>query len=202
MSPRRRTIDDQAVLAGTRRAIGRLGPHRVTLADVGREVGLSAATVLQRFGAKRGLLLALAADGANTINGQIAAIRAEQTSPLEALMATAVAITRLANSPEALSNHLACLQMDLTDPEFHALALAQSRAVRKAVRGLLGEAVERGELISCNTRALGRMVQIVVNGSLITWSVHRKGSAAAAMRRDVGQLLAPWRRGTPPVAER
>ncbi|MCA1563440.1 MAG: TetR/AcrR family transcriptional regulator, partial [Acidobacteria bacterium] len=37
--------------------MARLGPVRLTLADVAREIGLSPATLVQRFGSKRGLLL-------------------------------------------------------------------------------------------------------------------------------------------------
>ena len=59
MSPRPRTVSDEAILAATARMIGRVGPVRLTLADVGGEVGLSPATLLQRFGSKRGLLIAL-----------------------------------------------------------------------------------------------------------------------------------------------
>ena len=46
------------------RAIARLGPARLTLADVATDVGVSPAAIVQRFGSKRALLLATAADAA------------------------------------------------------------------------------------------------------------------------------------------
>src|SRR5215831_8245675 len=58
MSPRPRTVSDDQIFAATARAVTRLGPTRLTLADVADEVGLSAAALVQRFGSKRGLLLA------------------------------------------------------------------------------------------------------------------------------------------------
>ena len=63
MSPRPRTVSDQAILAATARVIGDLGPAKLTLARVASEVGLAPATLVQRFGSKRGLLLALAESG-------------------------------------------------------------------------------------------------------------------------------------------
>ncbi|MET8542281.1 helix-turn-helix domain-containing protein, partial [Kitasatospora sp. NPDC004799] len=56
--PRPRTTSDAEILAATARAIGIHGPGRLTLAHVGAEAGVSPATLSQRFGSKRGLLLA------------------------------------------------------------------------------------------------------------------------------------------------
>ncbi len=50
MSPRSRLKPDSEILAGAVRIIERLGPSRFTLADVGKEVGIAPATLMQRFG--------------------------------------------------------------------------------------------------------------------------------------------------------
>src|SRR5262245_45373389 len=83
--PRPRTATDAAILEAAHRVIARLGPARVTLADVGREAGLSPATLVQRFGSKRGLLLALARAAAGSVGDCFAAVRAAHASPLAAL---------------------------------------------------------------------------------------------------------------------
>ena len=59
MSPRPRTVPDEQILGAAHRAMSRLGPARWTLAEVAKEAGLSPATLVQRFGSKRGLMLAL-----------------------------------------------------------------------------------------------------------------------------------------------
>ena len=59
MSPRPKATTDQAILDATHRAVTRIGPMRLTLAHVAREAGVSPATLVQRFGSKRALLLAL-----------------------------------------------------------------------------------------------------------------------------------------------
>ena len=81
---RPRTVSDAEILQAAGRAISRIGPVKLTLADVAREVGLSPATLVQRFGSKRGLLLALAESAAASVDDCFAAVRAAHPQPLEA----------------------------------------------------------------------------------------------------------------------
>src|SRR5215218_8388717 len=111
MSPRPRMSSDQQLLAATHRVVSRLGPN-LTLGDVAREAGVSPATLLQRFGSKRGLLLAYAAAGSADVSSEFVAIRAHHDSPLAGLHAIARCVAAMADTPETLSNSLAFLQMD------------------------------------------------------------------------------------------
>src|SRR5688572_7306508 len=126
MSPRPRTIDDGAILEAAARTISRLGPSNFTLADVAGAVGLSPATLVQRFGSKRGLMLALAEQGVAGVDACFANARAAHRAPLGALVAAATEMTRYVDTPEEMANHLAFLQIDLSDPEFHRLMLENS----------------------------------------------------------------------------
>ncbi len=85
MTPRPRTVADADILEATGRVIGQAGPSRFTLADVAAEVGLSPATLVQRFGSKRGLLLAVAESAVHFVDACFADIRAANPSPIEAL---------------------------------------------------------------------------------------------------------------------
>lgn len=195
MSPRPRTVDDADILMAASQVISRLGPARVTLADVAKEIGLSPATLVQRFGSKRGLLLALARSGSEGVEACFAAVRAEHPGPLAALVAAATHMTRMLKSPEELANGLAFLQLDLSDREFHRLALDNSVRIQEGYRALLDEAVAAGELRPCDTRALARAVGALSGGSLIGWAIHREGTAEKWVRADLETLLAPYRRG-------
>jgi AcrR family transcriptional regulator len=62
MSPRPRQNSDQEILMAAFRAIAKLGPTKLTLADVAKEASVTPASLVQRFGSKRDLLLAAAAD--------------------------------------------------------------------------------------------------------------------------------------------
>jgi AcrR family transcriptional regulator len=193
MSPRPRTVSDIDILTATHRVISRIGPARFTLADVAKESRLSPATLVQRFGSKRGLLLALAELGKDSVGACFDAVRSANRSPLDALLAAATEMTRHVKSPEELANGLAFLQLDLSDPDFHALALENSRRIEAGYRDLLDDAVEAGELRSCDTRHLARTVGAVSGGSLIAWAIHREGTAEAWVRTDLNTLLAPYR---------
>ena len=193
MSPRPRTIPDEAILQATAHIIGKLGPARFTLADVAGEVGLSPATLVQRFGSKRGLLLALAGSSVDEVDACFAALRAAHPSPLDALHAAATEMAGHVESPESLANHLAFLQIDLSDPEFHRLALENSELVTAGYRRLIDDAVAASELVPCDTARLARAVGAVSGGSLIAWAIARKGSVMDYVRHDVETLLAPYR---------
>ena len=195
VTPRPRTVSDDEILAATGRAMSRVPPTRFTLAEVAREVGLAPATLVQRFGSKRGLLLALSAQSAGSMDACFEMVRKAHTSPLEALIAAATEMARFSATPEELANSIAYLHIDLSDDEFHRYILESSRAMQRGYRALLDDAVAARELKECDTERVARVVEAVAAGSLIGWAIHRKGKAEAWVRKDLETLLAPYRRG-------
>jgi AcrR family transcriptional regulator len=192
MSPRPRTVTDGQILEATGRIIGRLGPARFTLADVAAEIGLAPATLVQRFGSKRGLMLALAGSSVEFVDACFARIRDANPAPLAALRVAATHMASMVESPESLANHLAFLQIDLSDPDFHALALDNHLRIEAGYRALLDDAVAAGELAPCDTARLARAVGAVAGGSLIGWAITRGGDVVTHVREDVDTLLAPY----------
>jgi AcrR family transcriptional regulator len=192
MSPRPRTVSDEDILAATARMIGRVGPVRLTLAAVGDEVGLSPATLLQRFGSKRGLLIALVKQNVDSVDRRFRDRRAASSSALDAVVAAASDVATHMRTPEELANNLAFFQIDLSDPEFHRLAVEHSRRVRSGFRALLDAAVQAGELRSCDTEALANALQGIAAGSLLNWAIHRDGPLVAWVRADIATLLEPY----------
>jgi AcrR family transcriptional regulator len=195
MCPRPRAASDADILAAAGRAVARHGPARLTLADVAREVGLSPAALVQRFGSKRGLLLALARQAAASVDDCFAGVRAAHPAPLDALVAVATAMTRHVRAPEEMANHLAFLQVDLCDPDFHRLMVESSHRTLAGYRALLDEAVVAGDLAPCDTARLARAVGALAGGSLLAWAVLREGPAEAWVRADLAALLDPYRPG-------
>ena len=193
MSPRPRATSDEQILAATHRIVSRLGPN-LTLADVAREAGVSPATLVQRFGSKRGLLLAFAAAGATGLGPEFDRIRRRHRSPLAAVYGVAECMAAMADTPETLANSLAFLQIDLTDPEFHKHALAHSRAMDAEMKRLLDEAMAAGELTRCDPGRLARAAQAIIGGSLLQWAVDREGPVADRLREDLASLLGPLQR--------
>jgi AcrR family transcriptional regulator len=196
MSPRPRAATDEDILAAAFRAVSRLGPVRLTLADVAREAGLSPATLVQRFGSKRGLLLALTEQTVDGVADCFAALRAAHPSPLAALVASAAEMARCATTPEQMANHLAFLQIELADADFRRVTLEHSRRLLAGYAALLDEAVAAGELAPCDTARLARALSALSGGSLIGWAIHGEGTAEGWVRNDLETLLAPYRLAT------
>jgi AcrR family transcriptional regulator len=192
---RPRTVSDEELIAATVRLMSRLGPVRLTLAAVAAEAGVTAATLVQRFGSKRGLMLKIAADAAGSGDACFDMARAAHPeSPLAALIAAAAAMAQMAATPEELANSLAFLQIDITDPEFHAHTLALSKRSVAGYRALLKEAIAAGELAPHDTARMARAINALASGSIITWAIFREGTADRWVRRDLDALLAPYRR--------
>ncbi len=106
MSPRPRSASNDDILDGVMRAIARVGPARLALTDVAEETGLAPATLIQRFGSKRGILLAALERGIADTGRRLSEIRAQQQSPLAALVAVAADAAGQGSSPVSVANHL------------------------------------------------------------------------------------------------
>ncbi|HYL85057.1 MAG TPA: TetR/AcrR family transcriptional regulator [Candidatus Angelobacter sp.] len=193
MSPRPRETSDEEILAATARAMQKYSPTQLTLAHVAKEAGVVPATLIQRFGTKRNLLLTMCRTTPAGASAQFAAGRAKYKSPLKALIELYVECSSLAATPESMVNGLAYLQNDLTDPDFRAITLAQFKVLRAETKKILDEAVAARELAQCNTEELARLIQQVNGGSMLDWAVFREGTLASWIRRDLEGLLRPYR---------
>ena len=192
MSPRPRTTSDQQLLTAVQQVVTRQGPN-FTLADVAREAGVSAATLVQRFGSKRGMLLAFASLAAEGTDEEFAAIRQQHPDVVDAIRATVRCYAQmLASSPEAVSNGLAFLQVDLSDPDFHRHALRQARATLAELKLLLDDGVKSGRLMKCDTRKLAFALNAIIGGSMVSWAVLRDGTSEEAMQEAVDVLIRPY----------
>jgi AcrR family transcriptional regulator len=190
MSPRPRTVTDQAIFEATARMMGELGPTHLTLARVAREAGLAPATLVQRFGSKRELFLALARSGVQADAGDIAGhLLARSTSPLAAVRAFLSGFAAMASTPREYANHLAFLQIDLTDPEFLRITQKVVAAHDRAAQRLIAAAMKAGELVPADAKQVTHLLQSVVTGSLMRWAIFRRGSAKAWLLRDLDTAL-------------
>lgn len=197
MSPRPRTVSDERIFAATAAAITRLGPNRLTLADVAGGVGLSAAALVQRFGSKRQLLLSFLRQGVGMIDERFSTARAMHVSPLAALVSVATSMAAGVRLPRESVNHLALLQIDVSDPEFRRPARDQSRHLLAGYESLLRDAIAAGELVDCDVQRVACALQAVSSGSLLAWAVNRGGRAMPFVTRDVETLLLPLRTKKP-----
>lgn len=195
---RPRKVSDDAVFEAAFRVMQVRGPAEWTLADVAAEAGLTAGALVQRYGSKRALQVELIARFAEGIEGMYDALRARYASPLAAVRAYAAQVACLAETPEGFAHHLDYLKLDLTDTEMRVHFRRQAEAARAFLREALKDAVAAGELKrGTDVRALARMVETAITGSLFTWATYREGKADGWVRRDLNAVLAPHLRRKP-----
>lgn len=192
MSPRPRKASDDEIFVAAQRVMSRAGPRELTLAAIAEEAGLTAGALVQRFGSKLELLRALMARFAGESASMFAAIRAAHRSPLAALHDYGACMARMGDSPAELAHHLSWLQLDLSDPEMRRHLAVEAKVARQEIAKWLDEAVAARELRrGTDTRALARVAQVAISGSLMGSALEEE-RAAAAMKRDLDAVLAPY----------
>ena len=192
MSRPQKATNDQ-IFAATQRAMSRHGPGELTLAHIATEAGVTAGALVQRFGSKRELLLAMSAAWSGGSEAFFDDIRAKYPSPLAALRYYAECMAGMAASPASFARNLAYLQIDLTDADFRKHLVIGARATRRGLEAVIRDAIKAGELVASTDAArLARTVEAMIGGSLLTWAHYRQGAAAAWILDDVDAVLEPY----------
>src|SRR5690349_24688956 len=106
MSPPPRKVTDEDVFAAAVRVMERVGPRELSLAAIAAEAGVSASALVQRFGSRHGLQVALAERAAESSAGMLEGLR-KGRSPLAVVRAYAECMGDLAETPAALARSLA-----------------------------------------------------------------------------------------------
>ena len=167
---RPRTLSDSDELDAVGDVISRHGLSGLTLARVGRHSGLTASALVQRWGSKRALLLAFARRAAVAAAGTDL-VASGRGPALPRLVRGLAAQADLLRTPVDVAGHLGLLQLDLTDPEFGALARDHSREIQARIRESLAAASRRGELDAGRLDQLAKTLQAVYNGALLSWAL-------------------------------
>jgi len=193
VSPRPRKVTDDDVFAAAYRVMQRVGPADLTLEAIAREAGVTAGALVQRFGSKRQLQVALAEGAARAAPSFIGQLREQHRSPLAALRAYAECMAGLAKTPAAYVRNLAYLLEDLKDPDLRAQLARQATSTRDQLASLIAEAVEAGELSrEVKPPMLARTIEVVLSGSMMVWAFYREGPADTWIRKDFNALLSPY----------
>lgn len=188
---RPRTVADDEVLDIAATAIAAVGPAAVTLAEIGSRVGLAPATLIQRFGSKRGVLLAVARHSVATLPAHILRA-ADDPAPAAALVDSFANLTRGITTSAQYANHLAFLLLDLGDPDFQQVSRDYAHALEAAIGDVLDASRAAGELRADTDQThLPRAVHAAYNGALITWGMTNDGTPAQQVRDQLNTLLAP-----------
>lgn len=191
-SGRPRSVSNEAIFAVVSEVIARAGPTGLSLSAIGETAGLSASALVQRFGSKRGLLLAYAARGPSFLDDVFDNALESNNSPLHAMKTALQTLASPVRTRKSLANNLAFLQMDLIDPDLRVHAIHHSRQLRHRIHELLEQALLHGELTTeTDVEALAQTLYITYNGALITWAIDGKRTLRHWLRQSVDAALMP-----------
>jgi AcrR family transcriptional regulator len=167
--PRPKRISDEAVLDAAIRVMLRTGPADFTLAEAGREAGVSPATLLQRFGDKQTLIVrALARD----VEGFIERLdQAPEAPGREAVLDLFWLITPDTDDAEAFADQLPWLREDFRNPELNRLSRRMFTALRAAVASRLPPLPVAPEIAA-------RLLEAQWQGAMNQWGLFQEGRLA------------------------
>ena len=172
------------------------------MADIAKELDISAPALMSRFGSKSGLLRAFLAWGNKASMESFKAAARDNPSPLEALRA------RFRNSErdkdhefgDAL-NHINIVAFHTAawiDPDLHDLEYERRSLYLNEVISLLTEAVNQGELEGCNPESLGRAMVAAIAGAALRWMVDPPPDVGGPIVSVIDELLHPYLIDTEP----
>ena len=190
---RTRTISDQQVLDATIELVGRQGVSRLTFASLSVATGLSAATLVQRFGTKKQLLTAVTKHCLQSMVPIITKAQNEHDSPLQAIYVAFESLAGAITSVEEFANGQVFFYLALTDPETNALLRQSMIESRNKIEQLLDEAVRIKELKACDTTALAMTLQTVYEGAITTWLVYQQNDIKSWVTGLLSEAVKPYK---------
>jgi|SRR5215472_5499314 len=193
---RPRVTDDEQLLAAAQDLLFEAGPAAFTLARAAERAGVSAATLIKRFGSKKQLFLALNRRWIASIGPGLDAAAGGHSSALDRLRASATWGFDDLDSPTNAATQLGALALDLQDPAMRELLAEGWQIVQERLTELAGQAIAAGELPSdLSAEQVGRILFAVGEGIRLTWSVRPHGSLTAVAEADIDAILASWTTG-------
>ncbi len=170
--PRRKLISDEALLERALPVMARAGPAGFTLADIAREVGVSPATLLQRFGDKKTLVeRAFARDNARFVAWLEDLPRGVGADVVVGIYGEA---TKLFGDEPSLADHLLWLREDIRDPALNRLARERFRLFREVI-------VERLPPMPIPAERAADLLDAMYHGVVVQWALEPRGALADFM---------------------
>lgn len=182
--PRSKLISDADLLDVVVRIIGERGPGAFTLADVAEQVGLSPATLIQRFGSKRRLIDSAIGRANERLAEAVRRVPAAGDDAEAALVEWFVELAHPFRTRALIASHLVFLRRDLLDPALRAKASRHSRLVRRRVVQYL-EAIEPDR----DARAVATALEAHWHGLVIQWAIAGHGALDVWLRAGLTLLL-------------
>lgn len=161
--PRPKTVDDATVLNSALKAMAEKGTA-FTLADVARDVGLSRATLIQRFGDRDAFLVRMAEQELSATRAWLA--DQPVTDDPDGLWDFLVAIISGMGNGDSFSGRIVIAALEARDPDLRAFAACRYDLVQQAITDRLPA--------DCDRRQVAEHVHSVIAGATMQWLVTDK----------------------------
>ncbi|HWK65070.1 MAG TPA: helix-turn-helix domain-containing protein [Rhizobiaceae bacterium] len=181
--PRKKSLSDDDLLDRVLGLMHRAGPESVTFAAAASESGLSAATLVQRFGTKDALLHAVLWRAWDLLDQRTEAAIAVQPRTPQGAVAILVALSSDYGSGEDYAEGLLVLREDLRNPDLRARGERWGSRLAEALGHCLADA-------DGPRSDLGRLLAGQWQGALLWWGFSRTGTPAEAVERDLHAFCA------------
>ena len=169
-------VPDAAVFNAVVDVISAEGPPGLTLARVGARCGLTAGALVIRYGSKRGLLGAFAAQSVANVDGAFArAVRHHSGDPWAAAVDGLVQLAGPLGDRRSFAHHLGWFAQELADDDLRPHAAAHARSVLTALASVLGDA------------AAARRLYVAYQGALILWALEGRSALGPFLRRELAR---------------
>jgi AcrR family transcriptional regulator len=183
--PRPKTLPDRDVLAAALRLIHERGPDALTFASVALACGLSAATLVQRFKSKAGLVQSALLHAWNGLDEKTARLAAAVPKTPDGAITFLVELSRDYGGIEAYAEGLLLLREDLRDPVLRARGAVWKEALSRALDDCFAEIP--------HAQGIGLLMASQWQGSLLWWSFDPQGAVEdfveGSLRRFVAAIV-------------
>lgn len=170
---RTKTRNDEDILASIGQFLIREGIATFTFERLSEEVGLSQATLVQRFGSKRSLLLRLAQQNSQAIIALFRTTTQQYADePIKAIVQGFGGFVVGIKDKGNMAANLTFLQLAIQDPEIHSAIADSIHQLENMTIALLQSALDNGTLQpDTDIVALARLVFTIYNGTIINWAM-------------------------------
>jgi AcrR family transcriptional regulator len=175
---RPRTVTDEAILEAALAVMQRGGPEALTFAAVGKAVGLSPATLVQRFPSKEVFLRAALLHAWDQLDALTAEGDRNEPVSVEGAIAMLVRMFPGGTGEADYAEGLLILREDMRDPVLRARGTAWGDVLALALgRRLTVDWVEQ--------MRLGRLMASQWQGAQIWWAFSRRGDPALVIAEEL-----------------
>jgi AcrR family transcriptional regulator len=191
--PRPKTLPDEEVLQAALGLIRAGGPESLTFARLAGACGLSAATLVQRFGSKAGLKRSALLLAWDRLDQQTATLAAHAPPTSRGAIEILVGLSTDYGGVEAYAEGLLLLREDLRDPALRARGAAWKVALCAALE-------ERFRDVPGAPRGIGLLLASQWQGALLWWSFDPQQGVRRYVERSLTRFVSSVLRQELPAA--